>query len=107
AQRWSSFPTISIRWRVSARASSGCRKGVSPRMAVRPASSPAIDRLRNPIEVLRLSHIRYSVDAIERALRDRRVDVDLHERVLAALLARAIQRRDVDSFVGDDARHLG
>src|SRR5258706_3686272 len=66
----------------------------------------ATKELRNPIQVPRLFHIRRPPYPLQRALRHRRVDVDLHEGILPALLPRARQRCDVDPLLGDDVRHF-
>src|SRR3954454_23635324 len=87
-------------WTRSLPSSASCLKDSIMRVRQRVAA------LRYSIEILRLGHVGRRADTVERALAERRVDVDLHERVFPALFARAVERRDVDPFLGDDARHL-
>src|SRR5687767_14100717 len=63
-------------------------------------------RLRYPIEVPRLVDIGSGGDARQGRIGDRRIDVNLHEGVFTALLARAVERGDVDSLFGDDLGDL-
>src|SRR5260370_41386971 len=72
-----------------------------------PALSTKHSALRNPVEILRLGDVGNAADALQRFAREGRVDIDLHEGVLAALFARAGQGSDVDPFVSDDLRDLG
>ena len=110
--------------RGSARAGTPCScssvsRKTSARSRSRPSSSSCLKdsimrrcELENAVAVASTEFVRYFASATSadrrrcapaRCVRERRVDVDLHERVLAALLARAVQRRDVDPFLGDDA----
>ena len=53
----------------------------------------------DPVQVPRLGNILHRRDPSQGGVGDRRIDVDLHERVLAALFPRAVERRDIDAFL--------